>query len=337
MAGQFLPSERQLVSTHGWSGKTVRRALKILESEALIVAESRRGYRVVARALDPDKGCPLAFVVSNPRGIGTEYFYRRIQGELQVAAGRRGWSLLGVGAEGKTPGEIAEQLQTARACGVIVDSVNPVLLELFGRIGIPVVMVDAWLAGAAFDAVIQDSFAGGLLAVSHLIERGHRRIGFLGHALAGADLQVIERYCGVVGGMLRAGLVLPGEMIAEGPFGNPAGMLQAARELLSRPNRPEAVLALWQGATVAVARAARELGLVVGRDFEMVGWSTTEDYESEFLPNFPEGNVPAAVVWSVADLAETCIGVLMQRRAGPRMPTALTRIPMRVKTTNDQQ
>ncbi|EFK97313.1 conserved hypothetical protein, partial [sediment metagenome] len=92
--GHLLSSERRLAETHGVSVKTVRRALEVLQAEALVAAEERRGYRVLSRALDPDRGNPLAFVVGRSPTASTDVFFARVQAALQAAATRRGWSLL---------------------------------------------------------------------------------------------------------------------------------------------------------------------------------------------------------------------------------------------------
>ncbi len=329
--GSFLPSERELAREQKVSSKTARRALKLLESEALIVSESRRGYRVLSRANDPDRGCPIAMVIANPPESGDRSFYGSLLGALQDAAGRRGWSLLGVQREGRPIGEVVERLRAARACGAVVDSLDTELLEAVRRLGVPVVLADAWFADSPCDAVVQDGFAGGVLAAEWLAGRGHRRIAFLGPDPRGADMLVVERFSGAVGGLARSGLALDPGLTAVTRQGDPDAAARCARELLSRADRPTAVLALWQGFAREAARAARELGLAVGRDLDLVGWTTSP------APGAPEATgaagpeLSAEVVWSPADLAELCILRLMQRRADPRMPASLTRVPVRLE------
>ncbi len=48
----------------------------------------------------------------------------------------------------------------------------------------PVVFVDRSPVGFAADAVVTDNAAGAARAVTHLVERGHRRIGFLGDKMS---------------------------------------------------------------------------------------------------------------------------------------------------------
>src|SRR5258708_3724884 len=61
-SGDFLPTIRDLSQSHGVAFKTVQRALKALEGEGLLISEPRRGYRIQARAHDPNRGMPLAYL-----------------------------------------------------------------------------------------------------------------------------------------------------------------------------------------------------------------------------------------------------------------------------------
>jgi len=331
--GHFLPSERTLAKDFGMGSRTVRRALKILESNALVAAEDRRGYRVLARANEPDRGCPLAFVVSDPslRAPIKNSFFQTMLAELQRAAGARQWSLLGVGCQRRTPGEVVEHLRAARAGGAIVDSIEPDLLGAIREAGIPAVIADAWLEDAGFDGILQDGFTGGLQAASYLAERGHRRIAWLGLRLSGDRSQmVLERLSGALGGLARAGLRLADEHLIEVSEGGTDNARAAVRGLLESPDRPTAVIVLWQGLGHSLIGAADDLGLRLGRDLEMVGWSTLEQYEDDYLQRFVTQPPQPAVVWSVREMAEVCITRLAQRRIDPGMPVTKTRIPTRL-------
>lgn len=329
-SGQLLPGERTLARQFNLSGKTVRRALKILEAEALIAPESRRGYRVLGRANDPNHGHPLALVISKPATEGAGWFYRRLLGTLQDAASRRGWSLLGIQRDGRTTGEIAAHLKAARASGAIVDSADGEVGAAIARLGLPVVLADAWCESLALDTVAQDGFLGGMLAAAYLAAQGCTRLAFVGPELQGAAPQKIERFGGAAAGAARAGLALEPGLCIGVPQGDEAAIRVRVRKLLTRAHRPDGILALWQGMSVAVDEVAAELGLLPGRDFHLVGWSTAEDYTQEFASKFKPGRVPPALVWSMAGMAEQCILRLMQRRADPHLPVSFTRLPIKL-------
>jgi DNA-binding LacI/PurR family transcriptional regulator len=329
-AGGYLPTERELAERHGVAGMTARRALKALEADGLIVAEPRRGYRVMARAHDPGRGAPLAYVLApHPGPELWDDLHRALLAGFQQAASARGWTLLAVGCEGLSLEQVVEQLRAARVCGAILDTPGRELIDAVLRAGMPAITVDDWREDLEIDSVVQDGFRGGLLAGKWLAERGRRRIGWIGPV--GVSRQGLERFGGASAALAGAGIELPPEMrvVLDDPEA-PEGVT-GARRLLSRKNRPDAMLALWQGCTASLAKAARELGLVPGRDFEMVGWSTEEDYERTFLPNFNGGPVPPAVVWKVGTLARTAIARLAELRSGPAEAPTVIKIPTKLK------
>src|SRR5690606_31138847 len=69
-----------------------------------------------------------------------------------------------------------------RADGLLIVSLPPPpeALEAIVAAGVPVVLVDS--AGDGVPVVRIDDVVGGRLATAHLLELGHRRIGFIGDA-----------------------------------------------------------------------------------------------------------------------------------------------------------
>jgi LacI family transcriptional regulator len=325
--GQSLPTVRELGAKYGVSRETARRAVKELEADGLVACEPRHGYRVQARVNDPDRGLPVAFVMTDPTGPGAWNLFRQmIFAALQQAASARGWSLLAVDAGARPARDVAGQLQGCRACGMILDTNNPELTAAVGRMGLPVVMVDSWDPDMALDAVVQDGFQGALLAVRHLAARGHKRIGWLGPVAETA--QSSERFGGAVAGMARAGLRLEPELLVDT---SRAGAAEAARKMLARSKRPTAALGLWHEAAAALHRAARERGLVPGKGLEIVGWSPEEQYEAVYRPLFGGDGPPATMVWSAAELARAAVRRLAERRAEPKLRPALIKIPVALR------
>jgi len=326
-AGDSLPPTRQLGAEHGVSPETARRAVKELEAEGLVTSEPRHGCRVQARANDPDRGLPVAFVVSEAEEMGLwDAFHRLLFAGLQKAAGDRGWSLLAVGVGGRSGRQVMEQLRDCRACGMVLDSMNADLLEAVGKMGLPAVMMDAWEPEMRLDAVVQDSFQGTLLATRHLIGRGHRRIAWLGPA--SQSVQSRERFGGFCAGLVGAGLEPEPAFMRDTPWPE---VPETARALLARSDRPTAVLGMWYGAVAALVQAAAELGLASGRDVEIAGWTCDEEYDGAYRALFGGAPPPLTMVWSVAELARLTVARLAERRLKPAMPPALIKVPARLR------
>jgi LacI family transcriptional regulator len=332
--GAFLPTVRELSRKHQLAPKTVLRALRELQAGGLVSVEPRQGYRVSARANDPDGGAPLAYVLSTREAAENwDAVHRQLLLAFQRAAMLRGWPLVGMSSGGRAQAEVVRQLLAMRACGVILDAIEPELIELVRKAGLPALMVDAWRDDPGLDAVVQDNHNGGALAAGHLAGRGHRRIGWFGPLAATSHSR--ERFGGAMAGLARAGLDLPPELRIE--VRSAADAPAQARALLSRPDRPTGVVALWTDMAAALAAAARECGLALGRDLDIVGWSQEELYASDYRRAMGDGPVPPAVVWRVADMAEAALSRLAERRANPGMPVVQIRIPTRLELGDQRE
>jgi LacI family transcriptional regulator len=200
------------------------------------------------------------------------------------------------------------------------------IIEFFLGTGLPAVLVNSWREDVQLDVVIQDGQQGGLQAADFLAGRGHKRIAWFGRTdYTGHSL---DRLSGAMIGLMRAGLSLPEEMIVRG---TDEPLEEQARRLLSRPDRPTGVLALWQNNAWAVAAAAAKLGLTIGKDFEMVGWCKEEEYEASYGPLFRPGEVPPTVVWSMAAMAEAALERICARRENPALAPLRIKIPTRLR------
>lgn len=66
---------------------------------------------------------------------------------------------------------------------VIATEMEPLFAEELANALIPVVSLDNIMEGMDVDAVVMDNRGGVLAAMRHLVEKGHRRIGFIGSSL----------------------------------------------------------------------------------------------------------------------------------------------------------
>ena len=308
---------------------TAFRAMKLLEQRGLVAAEAHHGYRVTQKASDPAKGCPLAFVTGDDPEDQRSWtpVHRALLAAFQGVADRQGWSTLGLTCSGKKPKAIVDQVQAARVAGVALDAYDEAVIEALKRARIPVILVDAWRDDAGVDGAVQDNYRGGFLAGQYLAERGCKRVGWLGTIHEGVHSH--ERYGGAVGALRLAGLSMTPAFVAD--VMDPREGLAAARRLFAGPERPDGVIALWMEFALNVKKAADERGLVVGRDFELVGWSLEENYELLYRPAFAGGPVPPAVTWSARTMAEIALKRLAERRRDPDMPVVRLNVPTRLR------
>lgn len=331
--GRYLPSERDMAQEYKVSARSIRTALKLLTAENMIAVEPRKGYRVISTgggALRRPGGDKLVFIYSHPDRAGVDIFHHRTLLEMQSAASRQRLNLFGIAVEKQSAGEIIEQVRGIGACGIILNTCNPELLETIAACGIPAVTIDSATPDGRFDAVLQDGFTGAAVATRWILERGRKNIAFFGH-VTGVGHSGLERLGGVLAVLAGAGIQLPAGRLIHTPFSRNDAYLEAAQNLLSLPERPDGILALWQGPCRAIRWAARELGLVQGRDLDIVGWATEENFDDEGPAGYGPADTPPAMVWSMARMAETCLARLAERLNNPALPTTTIKIPANLR------
>ena len=325
--GLLLPGLRRISQEHKVALTTVHQALTSLVAEGLLAAEPSRGYRVLYGAGDDEKTRPVAYVTSQRGKPGDwEPFFQELLIAFQDAAHSRGWTMLGVGTADQDHAAVMRQLAGARTWGVLLERANPELIAMVRDSGLPAIIVHPGAEDAGLDAVMQDNYQGGMLAAEHLLARGHRRIAWVGATVRSG--YSLARLAGASAALLRAGAELTPELRVE-TSGNNAR--ERTRELLRRPSRPTAILALWREEAIDVAAGARELGLVAGRDFDMVGWCVEEQYERGYRPAFAGGPVPPTVVWSARAMANLAISRLAERRANPGLEAVRIHVPVTLR------
>ncbi len=127
-----------------------------------------------------------------------------------------------------------------------------------------------------FPYIEVDSRAGFKLLVKHLVERGHRRIAYIG-APSKFTLQS-DRLDGYREGLVAAGIPFDEALVAEGDLSR-AGGYEAAFPLLDMSKPPTAIICVNDLTAIGAMRAARERGMIVGKDIAIAGYDGTDDSE----------------------------------------------------------
>ena len=136
--------------------------------------------------------------------------------------------------------------------------------------GIPVVLAMRNIPGAKVSSLIADNVAGAKAAVQHLLELGHRRIGFLGGF---ADTQVFaERAQGYRDALTTAGIAIDDHCIIPSSASR-AGGVDAVGRLMAVGGEPvTAALCFNDAVAFGVCDGLRARKLEPGADFSVVGF-----------------------------------------------------------------
>jgi DNA-binding LacI/PurR family transcriptional regulator len=175
-----------------------------------------------------------------------------------------------------------EQIPHRRqADGVLIISLSPWNereVESLRRAEVPVVLIDSDHPElTTLPSVFLDDVVGGRAATEHVLSLGHRRVGFVGDVSDNPFHFVWSRnrLRGYRQALEAAGLAPRPGHCAEGDPSR-AGARALAREMLSAPDRPTAIVAASDTQAVGVLEAARELGLGVPERLSVIGYDDIE-------------------------------------------------------------
>ncbi len=163
-----------------------------------------------------------------------------------------------------------ERRYLSRLSGTLTDGtilVTPTVVEVASEQ--PVVAVDPHVGGSSLPTVDAENFEGAVAVTQHLIELGHRRIGFL----AGRpDLESARRReAGYRAALEAAGIAFDPELVRVGGF-TEATAEAPARELLTLAERPTAVFAANDLSAIQTMRPRPNSASRVPDDLSVVGF-----------------------------------------------------------------
>ncbi|WP_434740617.1 LacI family DNA-binding transcriptional regulator [Micromonospora sp. SH-82] len=229
-----------------------------------------------ARQLRAGRSRTVAIVVLD---VSNPFFTDVVRGAEQ-AVEEAGMMLVvcNSGEDGARERRHLELLEEQRVRGVLITPVAHGLqpdLERLHRRGIPVVLVDRGSGQASRCSVAVDDVLGGRLAMTHLLDRGHRHVAYAGGPFS--IPQVADRHAGAAAALDDH----PGTAdlrVATTPSLTVAAGRRAAEELLTPPatDRPTAVICANDLIALGVLQHLTEQGVRVPDDVAIVGYDDIE-------------------------------------------------------------
>lgn len=171
--------------------------------------------------------------------------------------------------DGEREATYVRVLREHRVAGVIIAGTTLAQTDrqLLAQPDMEVVSVDERRVG--MDSVLLDNVAAADLAVEHLLHIGHRRIGLITGPTVSASGR--GRLVGYRRALRRAGIPLDRSLQAINPFSQEAAA-ESTRRMLSRADRPSALIAASNDLTIGAMRAAASSGLRIPDDVALVGF-----------------------------------------------------------------
>jgi LacI family transcriptional regulator len=273
--------------------------------EKVLRSIAELGYRPnsVARALKIQRTLTFGLLVPD---ISNPYF-AELSKAVEDVAFSRGYALLVANSSNDPARELSQlrALRARQADGLLVvrtSSAAPLIEEVAN--GPPMVLLDRADDNDDCPSVVADNFGGARAGVEHLISHGHKRIA----CIAGpSDVPAaLDRERGW-GAALKAARLSKRGGVLRTAFSRDGGYM-AARELLTRADRPTAIFASSDQQGIGVLRACYELGLRVPEDVAVLAFDGTR--QAEFTA--PPLSVVRQDVMTIAELA---IGILLDTPA----------------------
>ena len=204
-------------------------------------------------------------------------------------------------------------LYQQRITGLIVVSPGHITSHLQQVLddGFPIVAVDRALSSLSTDSVISDNYGGAELAVQHLLDLGHHRIGFIVSNLEHETVQ--GRWAGVEDTMQTAGIAIDPTLVYKHGDELPASGYDGAKYLLEREHPPTAIFAFNDLMAFGVLHYAQKLGISVPCDLSVIG------FDDMMLASFAAPSL-TTIRQPKYELGQKAAEILLRRIQGDSFP-----------------
>lgn len=271
----------------------------------VMAAAKALGYRpnAIARTLITNRSRIIAVVMAYLENL----FYPDVLEELgRRLAAENYHVLLFTGFMDRDSDPLFDQIMQYRVDGIILasTSLSSELSEECTVAGIPVVLFNRTTERDETSSVTAQNRAGGRLVGQFLVAGGHTRFGYISGLENSSTNR--DRFQGFREALAEQGI---SDIVVRTGNYNRADAEKAARELLSLPNRPEAIFVANDHMAVAVMDVARhEFGLAIPEDLSVVG------YDNVGAARWPSYDI-TTVEQPISQMVEATVEILMDQIA----------------------
>ena len=275
----FLPTIADMAQHLSVNIHTVRAAYRQLADDGLV--SMRRGSRTLVLGYDRDQAWSRRENRQSSFTIGvlvpsfTDY-YAEFLDAISKASEIEGWLPVICQTRHYDPRVVArdvDQLLSRNVDGIIVihfDRPDSKTAEIFRSASAlrPFVFVDSHSADTGSRIVVDEAEAG-FKAVSHLLEHGHRRIGFVDPAAGWGHSRFVE---GSTPALAAAGVRLEDRLVVAASDWSLEAGAKAAAQLLEFDRPPTAIFCAGDVLALGAITAIKELGGRVPDDIAVMGY-----------------------------------------------------------------
>lgn len=257
------------------SADTRKKVLKVIKQLNYYPSRSARG-------LVSKKTGNIGFILTEDHFLKTEPFYTRIFLGTEFATRETNYYVLltTVNSNFDRNEPLPRFIEEKSVDGIIIAGKVPInLIDRIAQIDIPFVFVDYYPSSGDYPAVMIDNIKGGILATQHLIDLGHRRIGFVGGDLNHPSIS--DRLYGYRKALRQASIDINESYIStEEQNTTKQTGYSAAEKLFNKTGDLTAIFACNDAMALGVLQYLRERGYKVPEGISLIGF---DDVESDIL------------------------------------------------------
>jgi LacI family transcriptional regulator len=259
----------------------------------------------------------IGFLLTNDHFLRTEPFYTHIFLGTEFEARDHDYYILlnSIPSNFNACDHLPRFILERNVDGVIIAGKVPdELVACMETFDLPVVFVDYYPQKRDYCAVLIDNVAGGEKATTYLIERGHRRIGFIGGDMNHPSLR--DRYQGFEIALNNAGIAVDDDLVITSETAtNRQSGAHAAMELLRRKKDFSAVFACNDAMAMGAMQAFRDSGLRIPEDRSIIGF---DDVTADMLTDPPLSSMRVPKIELGVESLRLILELLKNKTARPR-------------------
>ncbi|MCS3416462.1 MULTISPECIES: LacI family DNA-binding transcriptional regulator [Pseudomonas] len=292
--------------------------------QAVQSAIRQLGYipNTLARSLARSTTNTIGVAIS---ALSNHYFSETVHA-METECAKHGYMMLFVDTHDDPEQElrVVTALHHRRVDGILLaPSTGSLALEYLLANEVPAVLVDRMMSDR-FDQVGVENTQSTQALVAHLIEHGHRRIGFIsGRAGLGTS---DERVAGYQAALLAAQLPFDPQLLVNGGSSSEPAR-QATQQLLALDTPPTAIMAGNNLMTLGAMHALRDARIEVPGQMALVGFDDFE-WADFFVPRL------TLIAQPVQELGAQAVNLLLERMASPKRKKHSVRLAPTLKIRN---
>jgi LacI family transcriptional regulator len=232
-----------------------------------------------ARGLALRRSGNIGFILTNDHFTQSEPFYTKVFLGAEFEAQRHNFYILltTVGRKFNPQKSVPRFLIEGNVDGVIIAGrIDKRLIEYINSMNLPLVLIDYEVNNSIYSTILINNYKGAQRAVRHLIDEGHRMVGFIGGDIKHPS--IAHRFEGYKEALASNGIELRQAWVETGqPDTRFEDGYNAAARLYSTPGRkPTAVFAVNDAMALGALKYFNEMGVAVPGEIAIVGFDNIE-------------------------------------------------------------